>query len=109
MIKAVLFDLDGVLIETEYRHIMIKADICREYGLNWTDKTFYIAAARRFTEVLPLLFPEKTPEELKAVLLGPLGDPGIFDRAPAGVLSSREKIEKDNAELGFAIEPLAPL
>lgn len=50
-----------------------------------------------------------TPEELKAVLLGPLGDPGIFDRAPAGVLSSREKIEKDNAELGFAIEPLAPL
>ena len=67
MIKAVLFDLDGVLIETEYRHIMIKADICRQYGLNWTDETFYIAAARRFTEVLPILFPDKTPEELKAI------------------------------------------
>lgn len=67
MIKAVLFDLDGVLIETEYRHIMIKADICRQYGLNWTDETFYIAAARRFTEVLPILFPDKTPEEIKVI------------------------------------------
>ena len=67
MIKAVLFDLDGVLIETEYRHVMIKADICRQYGLTWTDDTFYLAAGRKFTEVLPDLFPDKTPEELKAI------------------------------------------
>ena len=67
MIKAVLFDLDGVLIETELRHIMIKADLCREYGLNWTDETFYMAAGRKFTEALPDLFPYKTPEELKAI------------------------------------------
>ena len=51
-----------------------------------------------------------TPESLKRTLLSTLGDDGLFDRAPVGVVSSREKLEKANAELGeagaLAIEPL---
>ena len=49
-----------------------------------------------------------TPASLKEVLLG--GLEGGFDRAPVAIVSSREKLEKANEELGpdtaLAIEPL---
>lgn len=51
-----------------------------------------------------------TPAQVKDVLLSAIGGEGVFDRAPVGVVSSREKLEKANAELGedraLAIEPL---
>lgn len=68
MIKAILFDLDGVLIETEYRAIMIKADLCRRRGLKWDDSNFYAAAARPFARTLPVMYSELTEEELQDIL-----------------------------------------
>lgn len=51
-----------------------------------------------------------TPEEIKAVLLATVGREGAFDQAPIGIVSSREKLEKANAELGpdaaLTLEPL---
>ena len=67
MIRAILFDLDGVLIETEYRNIMIKAEICRKHGLSWTDENFYYAAARPFKRTLPVMYPELTEEQLRQI------------------------------------------
>ena len=67
MIKAVLFDLDGVLIETEYRNIMIKADICRRFGLKWDDENLYTAAARPFKKTLPIMYPELTQRQLREI------------------------------------------
>ena len=67
MIKAVIFDLDGVLIDTEYRQIMIKVDVCTRYGLNWTEDTYTTAAGSKFTDILPLLFPDMNKRELKEI------------------------------------------
>ena len=79
MIKAVLFDLDGVLIETEYRNIRIKADICRKHGLKWDDSNFYTAAARPFARMLPIMYPELTEGQVKEILdeYRPLGYVGL--------------------------------
>ena len=68
MIKAVIFDLDGVLIDTEYRAIKIKADLCRRYGLEWTADDYYRTAARPFATTIGRLFPDKTQEELNGML-----------------------------------------
>ena len=68
MIKAVIFDLDGVLIDTEFRAINIKADLCRRYGLEWTAEDYYRTAARPFTSTIGKLFPDKTQEELDRML-----------------------------------------
>ena len=68
MIKAVIFDLDGVLIDTEYRAIMIKADLCRRYGLQWTAEDYYRTAARPFATTIGRLFPEKSQDELNRML-----------------------------------------
>ena len=68
MIKAVIFDLDGVLIDTEFRAINIKADLCRRYGLEWSAEDYYRTAARPFTSTIGKLFPDKTQEELDRML-----------------------------------------
>lgn len=51
-----------------------------------------------------------TAEEVKSVLLASIGEEGAFDRAPVGIVSSREMLEKANAELdpdaALSIEPL---
>ena len=77
------------------------------------------AAARALTDRLLGATPERiaarydtmrsaTPERLKDVLLPALD--GAFEHAPVAIVSSREKLEKANAELGpdaaLAIEPL---
>ena len=50
-----------------------------------------------------------TPDEIRETLLSVIGGEGVFDRAPVGVVSSREKLEKANEELGSSALRIEPL
>jgi HAD superfamily hydrolase (TIGR01509 family) len=38
MIKAFIFDMDGVIIDSEPVHLMIEQKLCKEYGVNLTEE-----------------------------------------------------------------------
>lgn len=58
MIKAILFDLDGVLIDSEYRTISIKKELLKKYNLPVNDEIVGRLAGKRLSKVVPELFPD---------------------------------------------------
>ena len=52
MIKAIIFDLDGVLIETEVRNVMIKKHTVEKYGVIWNRELSEKLAGMKFADVL---------------------------------------------------------
>ncbi len=64
MIKAVLFDLDGVLIDSEYRTLTIKKNMFEEYGLDLGDEIYNILAGSQLAKIFTKLFPDyPNPDE----------------------------------------------
>lgn len=63
MLKALLFDLDGTLAETDSIHFVIWQDFLREYGLE-TDRDFYKAkiSGRLNPDIVADLLPQLSPE-----------------------------------------------
>jgi HAD superfamily hydrolase (TIGR01509 family) len=64
MLKALLFDLDGTLAETDSLHFLIWQDFLRKYGLE-TDRDFYRAriSGRLNPDIVTDLLPQLTPDE----------------------------------------------
>lgn len=58
MIKAVLFDLDGTLIDSEYRCLSIKCDLLRKRGFNVDQDLINNIAGKKFNRIIPKLFPD---------------------------------------------------
>lgn len=63
MIKAVLFDLDGVLIDSEYRTISIKKNLLKKYGLSVNDEIVEKLAGKRLSKVIHEIFPDFSSNE----------------------------------------------
>lgn len=70
MIKAVIFDLDGVLIDSEKHHVNAEISMFRKYGIDFTHdaaKNYYGLGVRRFFEEVAKDFGVELPiEELLA-------------------------------------------
>lgn len=65
MIKAFLFDLDGVLLDSEYHTISIKKELLIEYGFKVDDVLINKLAGKKINNILPQIFPEfKKMDEL---------------------------------------------
>lgn len=64
--SAVLFDLDGVVIDSIALHREVWADFLRSHGLEPTEQTLQFADGRRAVEVIATLFPGPLlPADLK--------------------------------------------
>ncbi len=63
MLKALLFDLDGTLAETDSIHFLIWQDFLRQQGLD-TDRTFYQTkiSGRLNPDIVAELLPQLSPE-----------------------------------------------
>lgn len=68
MIKAVLFDMDGVLIDSEPVYSQRKIDFFSQYGIHYTMETMNAFAGLDLDEIMRRLFPEHTEEELQKVI-----------------------------------------
>lgn len=64
MIKAVLFDLDGVLIDSEIRTLRIKKAMFEEYGLDLGDDIYNVLAGSALAKIFKNIFPDyPNPDE----------------------------------------------
>lgn len=68
MIKAVLFDMDGVLIDSEPVYSQRKIDFFGQYGIHYTMETMNAFAGLDLDEIMKRLFPHHTEEELQKII-----------------------------------------
>ena len=68
MIKGIIFDLDGVLIDSELHYLKRKIRFLAHYGIEWKPEMAYTYVGHRFSLQIPEIFPEKNEEELKEVM-----------------------------------------
>lgn len=68
MIKAILFDMDGVLIDSEPVYSQRKIDFFSQYGIHYTMETMNAFAGLDLDEIMKRLFPEHTEDELQKII-----------------------------------------
>lgn len=68
MIKAVLFDMDGTLVDSEYHAITLKRQILEKNGVVWTTELCQLLTGRKLKIVIDEVLTQYTPEQRQAVL-----------------------------------------
>ncbi len=68
MIKAVLFDMDGVLIDSEPVYSQRKIDFFSQYGCHFTKERMNSFAGLDLDVIMQKLFPEKSGAELERII-----------------------------------------
>lgn len=68
MIKAVLFDMDGVLIDSEPVYSQRKIDFFSQFGLHFTMERMNAFAGLELDVIMKQLFLEKSEAELKQII-----------------------------------------
>ena len=69
MIKAVIFDNDGVLFDSEPMHFMSIKELSKEYGVNMTKKWFFAnAAGENSAQIFGEIFKDKKRKEIQKMV-----------------------------------------
>ncbi len=63
MIEAVIFDMDGVIVDNMKVHVLAFAEMCRRYGVAFDLEKFKPMAGRGNNEIMPQFFDAKLIEE----------------------------------------------
>lgn len=95
-IQAVIWDLDGVIIDSADEHRRSWHRLAKEEGLPFTDEQFWATFGQRNDTIIPLLWGEMSPERVRE----------LADRKEAYF---REFIRETAAPLPGAIELLSAL
>ena len=95
-IQAVIWDLDGVIIDSAEEHRKAWQRLAREEGLPFTDEQFWATFGQRNDSIIPLIWGPVSPDQLKA----------LADRKEAYF---REYVRETAAPLPGAIELLSTL
>ena len=68
MIKAIIFDMDGTLVDSEYRAMMNKKKILEKNGVVWNHDLWQLLTGRKLKVVIDEVLTEYTPEQRQEVL-----------------------------------------
>lgn len=118
MKKAFIFDMDGVIIDTEPVHAIIKQRVCRKYGIELPVEMFAQFVGRTsedcFTEIAEKFnFTERTGAELAKekhqAYLQALSDGSIEIPVVPGIHALLERIKKAGYIIGLASSSATPM
>ena len=68
MIKAVLFDMDGTLVDSEFKAMSIKKRILEEHGVIWSEELCQMLAGRKLQKVIDEVLADSTEEQRKSII-----------------------------------------
>ncbi len=68
MIKAVIFDMDGTLVDSEFKAMTNKKDILVKNGVVWTNELCQLLTGRKLRVVIDQVLTDYTPEQRQEVL-----------------------------------------
>jgi beta-phosphoglucomutase len=66
-IQAVIWDLDGVVIDSAYEHRLAWQRLAREEGVTFTDADFWSTFGKRNDDIIPQIWGSLSAEQLKAL------------------------------------------
>lgn len=66
-VQAVIWDLDGVIIDSAEEHRKAWQRLAREEGVQFTDEQFWATFGQRNDSIIPLIWGPVSPEQLKAL------------------------------------------
>lgn len=66
-IQAVIWDLDGVVIDSAYEHRLAWQRLAREEGVTFTDADFWSTFGKRNDDIIPQFWGSLSAEQLKAL------------------------------------------
>ena len=67
MIKAVIFDLDGVLIDSEVYYQEVKKKVLAMKGIEWTDEMSIYYTGKKFSYEIPRIFNDRSEQEIRDI------------------------------------------
>jgi len=95
-IQAVIWDLDGVIIDSAQEHLKAGQRLARETGVTFTEEQFWSTFGRRNDAIIPIVWGDLPPERIRE----------LADRKEAYF---REYVRETAAPLPGAIELLSSL
>lgn len=66
-LQAVIWDLDGVILDSANDHRLAWHRLAREEGITFTDADFWATFGKRNQDIIPAYWPVRSPEHLQAL------------------------------------------
>ena len=111
VVQAVLWDLDGVVIDSEADHKRAWQRLGRETGKDFSDEQFAVTFGRRNDAIIPIVWGEVSPEELQELADRKEGYYRDYVRQTAAFLPGAEELMRGLHEADYpqALGSSAPL
>ncbi len=101
-IKAVIWDLDGVILDSADEHRRAWHQLAREEGIAFTDEDFWATFGKRNNDIIPFYWKVKTPQHLQELAERKETYFRQFVRETAIFLPGAESLMRDLHRAGFA-------
>ena len=100
-IQAVIWDLDGVIIDSAEEHRQAWQRLAREEGVSFSDADFWATFGKRNDDIIPLFWGSLSPEQIQALANRKEAYFREFIRETAKALPGAMELMKELHEAGF--------
>lgn len=101
-IHAIIWDLDGVILDSAYEHLRAWRRLAQDEGIIFTDEDFWATFGKRNNDIIPHYWQVKSAEHLQELADRKEQYFRLFVRETAAFLPGAEELMRALHEAGFA-------